>query len=508
MKKQRIKKALVSSALALILCVSMLVGNTFAWFTDTASTGINKIQAGTLKVDLQKLTDDGTWVSVEGETLDFVANDGRDTILWEPGCTYSLPTVKVVNKGNLALKYTVQISGVVDGSSNINNADLLDVLELSVFVNDTKFFPKDDSVVTLKDALTSKDSDGFAHGKLAGGASSEELTISLHMKESAGNKYQGLTIKGISVTVFATQDTVENDSNDNLYDKDAKYSGSTLEQFLKDTANESGDTITLTGNYRYFNTDDEKQLLIEKTGSLTVNGNGNTLSIYGSDPTTGNDGYARFCADNVTVSDLTVTGTGFVELGKYAKNPSASRTITANNLTLENMVSTRTMGDKGFTIGATLVPYGTTTLTNCTMTGAKALADDAIAVDVGFPNNNVGNEYNINTYTIEGGTYGVIYCWSQSIVDISNAEVGCIYVAPLAYGKSYGEITIKSGTHVKTIKFDYGTSDNSKIKAFNNLIIEDGAKVDSVEYHGTTYNTTEITSRTAWETFLKDLSTK
>ena len=40
------KRALVSSALAIIMCVAMLVGATFAWFTDTASTGVNKIVSG------------------------------------------------------------------------------------------------------------------------------------------------------------------------------------------------------------------------------------------------------------------------------------------------------------------------------------------------------------------------------------------------------------------------------------------------------------------------------
>ena len=46
------KRALLTSVMALVMCVVMLVGTTFAWFTDTASTAVNKIQAGNLKVDI------------------------------------------------------------------------------------------------------------------------------------------------------------------------------------------------------------------------------------------------------------------------------------------------------------------------------------------------------------------------------------------------------------------------------------------------------------------------
>ena len=106
------RRALVSSALAILMCVAMLIGTTFAWFTDTASTAVTKIQAGNLDVALE-MKENGNWVNAEGETLRWVAADGRvqDEILWEPGCTYVLPELRVVNKGNLALKYKIQITG-------------------------------------------------------------------------------------------------------------------------------------------------------------------------------------------------------------------------------------------------------------------------------------------------------------------------------------------------------------------------------------------------------------
>ena len=194
------KRALLTSALAILMCVAMLIGTTFAWFTDTASTAVNKIQAGNLKVDLEMQKPDGSWVSAKGQTLEFkkATNAPADEkVLWEPGCTYELPAVKVVNKGNLALKYTISLNGVQ------GNAKLLEAIDFTVKVGDTE---------TALDQL---------NGTLLANAESAPIVISGHMKESAGNEYQGLSIDGIAITVNATQKDSEYDSFNNTYDKDA-----------------------------------------------------------------------------------------------------------------------------------------------------------------------------------------------------------------------------------------------------------------------------------------------
>ena len=117
------KRALLGSVMAMVLCLAMLVGATFAWFTDTASTGVNKIQAGKLDIALEMKDAAGQWVSAEGKTMDFVkaADAENEAILWEPGCTYTLPELRVVNNGNLALKYKVAITGI-NGSAKLNEA--------------------------------------------------------------------------------------------------------------------------------------------------------------------------------------------------------------------------------------------------------------------------------------------------------------------------------------------------------------------------------------------------
>ena len=112
-------RALLSSVTAMIICVAMLIGTTFAWFTDSASTAVNKIQAGTL--DVQLLDADGN--SLEGQTLAWQKASGHasETVLWEPGCTYKLQPITIKNAGNLALKYKVIISGI-KGSAKLNEA--------------------------------------------------------------------------------------------------------------------------------------------------------------------------------------------------------------------------------------------------------------------------------------------------------------------------------------------------------------------------------------------------
>ena len=132
--KKVTKRALLTSILAICLCLVMLIGSTFAWFTDTASTNVNKIESGTLKVALEMKNPEYTegnekpeWISAEGQTLDFVKAEGAENeqILWEPGCTYKLPELRIVNNGNLALKYKIQITGAKDANADNNKDDLI-----------------------------------------------------------------------------------------------------------------------------------------------------------------------------------------------------------------------------------------------------------------------------------------------------------------------------------------------------------------------------------------------
>ena len=202
--KKTTKRALLSSVMAIVLCLAMLIGTTFAWFTDSASTAVNKIQAGTLDVDIVDKNGD----SLDGKSLSFKDVNNNTDILWEPGATFNLDSFKIVNKGNLAFKYKVIISGVN------GNAKLLEAIDFFVKIGDA-------GKVALADWDGILLPDGEAATNTMDAGTTSAITISGTMKKEAGNEYQGLSIDGIGITVVATQYTYEYDSKDNTYDADA-----------------------------------------------------------------------------------------------------------------------------------------------------------------------------------------------------------------------------------------------------------------------------------------------
>ena len=213
MKTNSTKKALLASLLSLLLCASMLVGSTFAWFTDTASTAVNRIQSGGLDVALQDMNGE----TLEGKQLKWQAADDRAEILWEPGCTYALQPFQVVNLGNLALRFRIAVSGVE------GNPALLEALEFRV--------TRAGSTSQIDGSALSEFLDTYECILLPNGAvpkaakeavgTSGAITISVHMKETADNAYQGERIDGIAIAVTASQYTYETDGRDDQYDREA-----------------------------------------------------------------------------------------------------------------------------------------------------------------------------------------------------------------------------------------------------------------------------------------------
>ena len=274
------KKALRGSLFALFLCIVLLIGTTFAWFTDTASTGVDKIQSGNLDVKLLYSTDDGdTWHDAEGQTLKFLQKQANESlvenadILWEPGCTYKLPQIKVKNNGNLALKYTMKVTGV-EGDQKLN-----EVIDWTI----------DDKALTDFD------------GSLTAGESSNAMTIQGHMQESAGNEYQGLSIDGISITVYATQDTVESDSFNNQYDKDARVDANSVAA-ISDAMKKAGSVINVNESVA-----PERTLIAEKK-DITLNMNGKTIANTSDIWDVAPNNWSLVSAQNG--SSLTIDGNG------------------------------------------------------------------------------------------------------------------------------------------------------------------------------------------------------
>jgi len=202
--KKATKRALLTSVMALVMCVVMLVGTTFAWFTDTASTGVNKIVAGNLKVDI---IGENSENHVSMLSFTKAAGAEGEELFWEPGCRYLTEGFRIANKGNLALTWKAQVNKGTT-AANEGNFNLLDVIDFYL--------------VTSKDANDMGTALDEFSGSLTAGAKSDVYYIKGVMKTTAGNDYQNLTLNGITITVYATQDTVENDSFNNQYDAGAE----------------------------------------------------------------------------------------------------------------------------------------------------------------------------------------------------------------------------------------------------------------------------------------------
>ena len=221
--KTNTKRALLLSVIALALCFTMFAGTTLAWFTDSVTTRSNIIASGTLKADLLlDAEQDGNYRSIAGEdggifSAADVAQNSTAT-LWEPGKT-QLAYLAVSNDGTLAMKYNIIIDvidrglagsldyAIIDGATAANAASLSswnDVL----------------GAATATGPVTAGRVTAAPYGMLPAGES-DYFLFAVHMREEAGNEYQGKEIL-FDLALVATQATVEYDSFDNLYDADAE----------------------------------------------------------------------------------------------------------------------------------------------------------------------------------------------------------------------------------------------------------------------------------------------
>ncbi len=209
--KRTAKRALISSIFALALCFIMLLGTTFAWFTDEVTSAGNVIQSGTLEIEMlwKDATANGTQQTYKDATEGAIFNYDK----WEPGYIEA-KNIKISNAGTLALKY--QLAIVATGEIS-KLADVIDVYyaEGEIALTD-RAMPELTRLGTLTEVLASIPA--TASGDLLKGET-DVVTVALKMQETANNDYQDLSIGSeFAVKCFATQLTFENDSFDNQYD--------------------------------------------------------------------------------------------------------------------------------------------------------------------------------------------------------------------------------------------------------------------------------------------------
>ena len=450
------KRALLTSVMALVMCVVMLVGTTFAWFTDTASTAVNKIQAGNLDIEL--LAEDGV-TSLEGATLKWqkaAGAEGEDT-LWEPGCRYKLQPIIIKNAGNLALKYKVAITGI-KGDAKLNEA--IDWTINGVSLDEEK--------------------------PLLAGAF-DTLTIEGHMKEEAGNEYQGLSIDGIGITVYATQHTHENDSYNNTYDEGATYGTGATIIGLKGTYDsltaaakawrESKDVVTSGGTFGMNSLGTVDSIAWVVSGEVATGDGEGVIGNNGAGESILGGGYFT---PAVTVNNITIKGVNDAKIAKTGESylvSAAGKNVVYENITFVDTVridsnpGNLTFKNCKFEAGFRMphsATNGNVTIENCTFTGNESSGYAIFA------------QGNMASFTISGNTIsncqrGInVQAGNNAVVTISGNTIKDIT------GKTDNGFTYGAAIQLTSAKTFTVTKNMISNVAVNALHIYNGCAADSI----------------------------
>lgn len=189
-----VKRSIILCALSLALCVALLVGSTFAWFSDSITNSGNTITAGNLTAQwsYRTLNDDTAAYEPVSEEL---ALFSADTV-WQPGEPHGYD-FKVENTGSVDFEWELTIDLADTAGESQNN--LTDVLV--VYVDGAKSeVGFTDGAVFINGTLAATD------GETTAGTdeSSCEFSLAFAISESAGNDYQNLSVS-FSLVLTANQ---------------------------------------------------------------------------------------------------------------------------------------------------------------------------------------------------------------------------------------------------------------------------------------------------------------
>lgn len=242
MKVKNTRKQLVLSILAMLLCVSMLVGATFAWFTDSVTSGMNTIAAGNLDIELYA---GDTKVAADTPLFD-------DVEKWEPGMVV-YENLQVRNVGNLALKY--QLSLNFGNENSLNGHSLSEVLKIAEIDAIAAGASRDDVLAAVEGKGVALNQ-FMIKGDLLPGENSDEKTFVIYWAPNADeidNLYnvnngqkaddgKDYLFIEFGVNLQATQKMYEEDSFGNDYDEFASF----LPQAGVNDVTEKYDTVPAT----------------------------------------------------------------------------------------------------------------------------------------------------------------------------------------------------------------------------------------------------------------------
>ena len=225
--KQKTRRALIASCISLLLCVSMLLGTTYAWFTDSVTSVNNIISSGNL--DLEVYYGD----PAEEKSIMGVSELFDSVKLWEPGAV-AYENLTVANLGTLALNYQMSINftnenqtkdgyklsdilqvGIVEGGcdTTLTREEILDDVDLWMGLVDYQSDIKE---------LAAKTNDETVGIVIYWAPSSDDNNYNVNNAKETTDGKDHLHID-LGVTVVATQAMEEKDGFDETYDEKAEF---------------------------------------------------------------------------------------------------------------------------------------------------------------------------------------------------------------------------------------------------------------------------------------------
>ena len=321
------KRALLLSALAIVLCIAMLIGTTYAWFTDTASTAVNKIQSGNLGVQLEYSKDFSEWKKVNDTTKLF-----EESALWEPGRT-EVVYLRVKNAGTLALKYTLGIYNLYNSTGkNVlgNKYRLSDYVKLGAAEADAAYADRA-AAINAVDAdaklISDIDNSGMAGASLEPN-DTKIYALVLYMPTEVGNEanpknkdpYWAAKMS-FGISVSATQAMSESDSFDNTYDEDA----ATILSAISFSSGKHEITQNIQANGRF------GAIQAERTAQFTINAD--VYAVYTKDTSGTTGGAMAVSADGN--SKVIINGGDFRQVSVPDSDPVCDLIYALGNATIE-----------------------------------------------------------------------------------------------------------------------------------------------------------------------------
>ncbi|MBE6537189.1 MAG: hypothetical protein E7673_04465 [Ruminococcaceae bacterium] len=525
-KRHSTKRALVASILALCMCFTMLIGTTFAWFTDSATSSGNVIKTGTLNVGMYWADGKADPADTATAWTDATTGPIFNSDTWEPGYT-EVRHIKIANEGTLALKYKVQI--IANGEvSKLSDAIDVYYADPAVQVANASALTADKKLGTLTEALAGLDTTGT--GNLDAGKA-DTITIAFKMQDTAGNEYQGLSIgTDFSIHIIATQNTAETDSFGDQYDIDADYVAEVKTAEALATALQAGGIVKLASDISA--NDSPLEIPVGVAVELDLNGktidggyqNGSTekhiypICNYGTLVLTGNGtvvgrgvaNYGDLVVENGTYSAIDTNGGGaiwnytgskaVINGGKFI----AADDDVAPGATVINVASNSTVVINGgeFVANAdqtyAIISSGDLTINNGTIsadhgvissTGTMVLNGGTYIQNGNLPQTSSLLYISGGNATVNGGTYNFnvdgkldsglpVYCAAGKVDITGGTFTGYVTDMVDTWGGS-GAVTVTGGTFDKSPKF---VADGYKV-------VENSDGTYTVSYDGTVVST-------------------